>query len=72
MGKYQSKLGNRQLTASQISIQDSNFQELKKTQAMLDNEHPLKKEDPDSWNNIPICIRDAVSNIIQQTIEGDG
>lgn len=38
---------------------------------MLTKKHPLKCEDPENWNNIPVCVAESVSHIIQWVIEGD-
>jgi len=31
----------------------------------------MKEEDPDSWNNVPICIAGAVKNIKETILDGD-
>ena len=33
--------------------------------------HPLQKLDPDSWNNIPICLVKAVKLLIDTNISTD-
>lgn len=33
--------------------------------------HPLQRLDPDSWNNIPICLVKAVKMIVESTIAQD-
>jgi len=35
------------------------------------NGHPLGGEDPDSWNNIPMCVAGALNNFKLTIIEGD-
>ena len=33
--------------------------------------HPLLIEQPETWNNIPICVTDTIINIIKTIIQGD-
>ena len=33
--------------------------------------HPLQRLDPDTWNNIPICLVKAVKMIVESTISQD-
>ena len=56
---------------SGISIGHPNTVENLKTRKHLLTDHPLRAEDPDSWNNIPTCVASAISNIIATIIDSD-
>ena len=45
--------------------------EITKGKKLLLREHPLLKEDLDSWVNIPICIKLSINNLIKNFIEGE-
>jgi hypothetical protein len=49
---------------SRISVGHPNEIENLKTRKHLLTDHPLLKEDPEAWNNIPTCVASAISNII--------
>ena len=56
---------------SGISIGHPNQIENLKARKYLVTEHPLTKEDTDSWNNIPTCVAKAIQNIINQFIDSE-
>jgi hypothetical protein len=37
----------------------------------MKNEHPLLLEKPSDWNNIPICISLALTNILNHLVDSD-
>jgi len=37
---------------------------------MVDFHHPLKKETPEKWNNIPICLVECLNKIFQSITLG--
>jgi hypothetical protein len=56
---------------SAISIQEPNKIEITRCQKKIRNEHPLLLERPGEWNNIPICITLAITNILNHIVDSD-
>ena len=38
--------------------------EIQKARRYIANQHPLLKVNPEPWKNIPICIKEALENMI--------
>lgn len=51
-------------TASQVSVTQPNKVELVKLKRDLTVKHPLRCEEPEKWNNIPVCVAESVNHII--------
>jgi len=65
MGRYVvEKNDGFKRTASEISVQQPNQLEVVKLKKVIEKTHPLKAEEPKTWNNIPPCIQTGFSNII--------
>lgn len=56
---------------SAISIQEPNKVEISRCKKRMKGEHPLLLEKPETWNNIPICLTLALTNILNHIVESD-
>lgn len=68
-GKFLKTMASR--SKSEVSVQAENLGVIRKARAQLFGLHPLLSEQPEDWNNIPICVSDAIINIIKTVIQGD-
>ena len=50
---------------------NANHVVIQRARQHLFGKHPLLAETPEEWNNIPICLTEAIVNIIKTTIESD-
>ena len=57
--------------SSGISVQASNPLEHTRNKKLILQTHPLKCEDPSTWNNIPICVANAITNIVECLCDDD-
>lgn len=55
MGRYKHIPRGKRPTSG-ISVQEPNLIEFTKAKKVLKKEHPLFDEDPQNWNNIPVCL----------------
>ena len=67
MGKFQ----NKTRLGSGISIQEPHRTEIMKCKKIITKQHPLMIEQPETWNNIPICLTTAVTSILNHIIDSD-
>ena len=56
---------------SAVSVTAPNKLEIGKARRELIDRHPLKCEEPENWNNIPLCVAESVSHVIQWILESD-
>jgi hypothetical protein len=45
--------------------------EIGRCKKKMKGEHPLLLEQPSTWNNIPICLTVALTNILNHIIDSD-
>lgn len=59
-------------SSSAVSVAlNTNQVDVAKARRDLTKKHPLRNEEPEKWNNIPVCIAESVGHIIQWIVEGD-
>lgn len=70
-GKGNDEGGRKPRRYSGISVQPSNPLEHVRNKKLILQTHPLKCEDPSTWNNIPVCVANAITNIVECLCEND-
>ena len=67
-GKY---LQRKRRAGSAISVQEPNPTKVEAGRKVVLLEHPLLKETPDEWKNIPTCLSEAIKTIIASIVDGN-
>lgn len=53
------------MSPSSISVQEPFLLEIERARTVVQTQHPLSFINPQAWKNIPICLREAIQNIIK-------
>ena len=71
MGKYVRKYRERMSSPSAISVQEPNVGEIFKGRQVVHEQHPLLAHQVEEWKNIPICVTEAMKEVISSIVEGN-